>query len=363
LEKEENVLSGSFSQELAQQAATYKPQKNKRSFILLPDQQNANALATLYVNYSQLDPLFNLIFKNRNTDIFREFRMLPGFAALSLNYKTGALMFDGSTSISAGKPESYLSLFVNQQPVVNRLKDIFPSTSAYCTNFSVSDPLKFSKDLIQLYVKNGVKAEEDQLFSKIEAETGINLQNGFNNLLGNEFALITTRYFEKLAIIQVKDGSKMSLLLTNISKISDVNPGQFSYDKLPFFLLGDAFGVFKHPYFRIIDNYLILANSPGELKSYDDSYLNRKFLSQNDQYRQFDNLVSAQSNVAFLLILKNAEPIFKRDMNDSFLEALQAGEPGWKNFYGASWQFSTVDKNFYTNFCLKLKTDTATVKN
>jgi hypothetical protein len=197
----------------------------------------------------------------------------------------------------------------------------------------------------------------------VQAETGVNLQDNFNNLLGNEFAIVTTRYFEKLAIISVKDGSKMSSLLMNVSKITDVNAGQLSYDKLPFFLLGETFGVFRHPYFLIIDNYLILANSSEELKSYNDSYLNRKFLSKNDQYQLFDNLVAAQSNVAFLLILKNAEPIFNRDMNDAFVDALRTNDPGWKNFYAVSWQFSAVDKNFYTNFCLKLKTDTVEVKN
>jgi len=363
VEKDENVLSGSFSLELAQQAANYKPKKGKAAFILLPDQQNANSLANLYVNYSQLDPLFSLIFKNRNTDIFKSFRMLPAFAALTLNYKTGALMFDGSTSISAGQPVAYLSLFASQQPVTNRLKDIFPSTTAYGTNFSVSDQGKFAKDLAQLYTKTGLKSESDQLFNKIQAETGINLPNRFNNLLGNEFAIVTTRYFEKLAIVNVKDGAKMSALLMNISKITDVNSGQFSYDKLPFFLLGDAFSIFKHPYFLIIDNYLVLANSAAELKSYNDSYLNRKFLSKNDQYQQFDNLVAAQSNVAFLMILKNAEPIFNRDMSDNFLQALQTNSPGWNNFYAVSWQLAAVDRNFYTNFCLKLKTDTAMVKN
>ena len=262
-----------------------------------------------------------------------------------------------------GKPEDYLSLFANQQPVINHLKDIFPSTSAYCTNFSVSDPARFSKDLARSYAGAGLKNEEDQLFNNIQAETGINIPARFNNLLGNEFAIVTTRYFEKLGIIAVKDGSKMNSLLTNVSKMTDINTGQFSYDKLPPFLLGDAFSVFKHPYFLIIDNYLILANSTEELKSYNDSYLNQKFLSKNDQYQLFDNLVAAQSNVAFLLIFKNAEPIFNRDMNDDFLHALLTNEPGWENFYAVSWQFSSVDKNFYTNFCLKLKTDTALVKN
>ena len=363
VEKEENVFSGSFSADLVEQAAIYKQQKGKQSFILLPDQQNANSLANLYVNYSQFDPLFSLIFKNRNTDIFKNFRMLPAFAALTLNYRKDALMFDGSTSIGAGKLAGYLGLFAGQQPVINHLKDIFPSTTAYSTNFSVSDPVKFGKDLSQLYVKTGLRNEEDQLFNKIQAETGINVPNGFNSLLGNEFAIVTTRYFEKLAIIQVKDGSKLNSLLMNVSKITDVNSGRFNYDKLPFFLLGDAFGIFKHPYFLIIDNYLILANSTEELKSYDDSYLNRKFLSKNDQYQLFDNLVAAQSNVAFLLVFKNAEPIFNRDMSDNFLQALRANEPGWKDFYAMSWQFATVDKNFYTNFCLKLKTDTAMNKN
>ncbi|HZY38486.1 MAG TPA: hypothetical protein VFE53_17630 [Mucilaginibacter sp.] len=364
VEKEENVWSGSFSDELIRQAAAYKPQKTKRTFILLPDQQNANSLANLYVNYSQLDPLFSLIFKNRNTDIFREFRMFPGFAALSLNYKTGALMFEGTSATGSGKGGAgYLDLFAAQQPVINHLKDIFPSTSAYVTSFAVSDPGRFCRDLAKWHNETGLKSEQQALFSKIQAETGIDLPIRFSNLLGNEFALVTTRYFEKLGIISIKDGSKMNLLLMNIGKIRDVNSGQLSYDKLPFYLLGDAFGVFKHPYFKIIDNYLILANSPGELKSYDDSYLNRKFLSKNDQYRQFDNLVSAQSNVAFFLILKDAGPIFNRDMSDAFLEALQSNEPGWKNFYAVSWQFSAVDKNFYSNFCLKLKADTAIVKN
>jgi hypothetical protein len=363
VEKGENVFSGSFSADLAEQAAIYKPQKGKQSFVLLPDQQNANSLANLYVNYSQFDRLFSLLFKNRNTDIFKNFRAFPAFAALTLNYRKDALMFDGSTSIGAGKQPGYLGIFAGQQPVINHLKDIFPSTTAYSTNFSVSDPIKFGKELDRSYVKAGLKNEKDELFNKIQAETGINVPDSFNSLLGNEFAIVTTRYFEKLAIIEVKDGTKLNSLLMNISKVTDVNSGQFSYDKLPFFLLGDAFSAFKHPYFQIIDNYLILANSTAELKSYDDSYLNRKFLSKNDQYQLFDNLVAAQSNVAFLLIFKNAEPIFNRDMSDDFLKALSTNEPGWKNFYAMSWQFGAVDKNFYTNFCLKLKTDTVMVKN
>ena len=361
VKKEGNIFSGSFSAELTDQSSLYKSKDGKQSFVLLSEQQNANSLANLYVNYSQLEPLVDKLFKNKNTDIFKSLRLLPGLAALSLNYRSDALMFNGSTNIQVNQPKSYLDLFANQQPVINHLKDIFPSTTAYSVNFAVSDPLKFGSDLSKWHIKAGLKVEKDALFDKIRAETGINLITEFNNLLGNEFAVVTTRYLEKFAVVSVKDGSKMSLALTNISKMTDENSGQLNYDKLPFFLLGDSFSIFKHPYFIIIDNYLILANSESELKSYSDIYLNRKFLSKNNQYNQFDNLLAGQSNIAFLFHLKNAMPILQRDLYPDVYAGIKANEPGWKDFYSIAWQFTAADKNFYTNFCIKLNTDTTVV--
>jgi hypothetical protein len=153
----------------------------------------------------------------------------------------------------------------------------------------------------------------------------------------------------------------MSTLLANVSKTINESSGQLSYDKVPFFLLGDAFSIFRHPYYLIIDNYLILANSPGELKSYSDTYLNQKFLSKNAQYQQFDQLLAAQSNVSFLVVFKNTGEIFRRDMDAGYYYSFVNNDPGWKGFYAASWQLTTADKDFYTNFCLRLHTDS--VKN
>jgi len=360
--KEDNIFSGSFSEELAEQSAQYKDKSNSSKFVLLSEQQNNNSLADLYVNYSAIQPLFDQLFKNKNTDILRSFKLLPALAVLSLNYKSDAFMFSGITTIQNDQPLSYLSLFAGQQPVVNHLKDIFPSTTAYSTNFSVSDPLKFEADLAQWHIKAGIKNEKDALFSKIKAETGVSLRTEFANLLSNEFAVVTTRYQEKYAIIAVKDGSKLRPFMVNISNMVTDNIGQFNYNKLPFFLLGDTFSIFKKPYYMILDNYLILANSSTELTSYYDTYINQKFISKTDSYNEFNDLLSEKSNVAFFINLKNAQPIFKRDLNDDFYTAFEDNEPGWKSFYAASYQFSAADKNFYTNFCMKLNNiDTAAV--
>jgi hypothetical protein len=362
VDKGEGIYSASFSQELAQQSAKLKFKGDKHEFVLLSEQQNSNSLANLYVNYGQLTPLFDKLFAN-NTDIFRSFKLLSAKAVMSLNYKNDAFMFTGVSTLERNSI-TYLNLFTSQQPVVNHLKDIFPSTTAYSTSFSVSDPAKFGSDLYQYHVKAGIKQEQDLLFDKIKSEAGISLRTEFNNLLGNEFAIVTTRYEEKYAIISVKDGSKLLPFMLNISNMVTDNIGQFKYNKLPFFLLGDAFGVLKKPYFMIVDNYLILATSQKELTSYSDTYLNRKFLSKVDQYNQFYDLLSERSNVAFFINFKNTQSILKRDMAADIYNAYESNNPGWKNFYGASYQLSTADNNFYTNFCMRLNNvDTTAVNN
>ena len=207
----------------------------------------------------------------------------------------------------------------------------------------------------------GFSKEKDYLFKQVTFETGIDIRKEFNNLLGNEFAIITTRYFEKLAIVSLTDGSKMKLLLSHISKTSTNGTGVFSYDKLPFFLLGDIFSAFNHPYFIVIDNYLILANTPGELTSYSDTYLNRKFLNKNKQYNNFDNLLAEKSNVDFLFFFKNSQLILKRDLYPAVNAIITSKKPSWSSYYAASWQLTAADNNFYTNFCMRL-TDSLTSK-
>lgn len=347
-----NIFSGSFSKDLITQNANYIPDREKQAFMLLPDQQNSNSLANMYINYEHLGPLFAQIFKNGNTDIFKPFRILPALAALNLNFKNDAVMFNGYTNIQRDKRGTYLNVFAIQQPVTNVLKDLFPSTTAYALSMAVSNPAGFTTDLTNFQNKAGLQAEKDALFTKIKTETGINLIQEFTQLLGNEFAVVTTRYQEKLAIVSVKNGSKLRPFMTNVSSMITDDIGQFNYNKLPFFLLGDAFNAFKRPYFRIMDNYLVLANSVKELESYNDSYMNRKFLNKTEQYVKFDNLLAERSNVAFFIHFKNAQQILRDGLKDDFYFAYKNNSLSWRNFYGASFQFAATDKTFYTNFCL-----------
>jgi len=362
IEKDDHILSGSFSKDLVEASARYDYKKENQSFVLMSDRQSSNSLANLYVNYNALSPLFGQLFSNKNIDLFKNFRQLPAFAALSLNYKSDALMFNGSTQIQNKQEDSYLGLFMNQEPVKNQLKDIFPSTTAYSTSFAVSDPIKFESDLSDSQTKGNFQIERSSILTRIKKETGLAVKTEFTKLVSNEFAVVTTRYREKIAIIQVKDGSKLQTLMVNISKVNNDGTAQLNYDKLPQLLLGDAFSIFKRPYYRVMDNYLVLTNSLSELASYNDSYINRKFLSKMEGYNRFNEVLAERSNVSFFIVFKNALPLFKFDMKPAFYDALENNSPGWKDFYGASWQFSSSEKSYYTNFCIRLGNDTTALK-
>jgi len=363
INKDDHSLSGSFSKDIITNCANYDYRREKESFVLLPDQQRSNSLANLYINYQALTPLVEQLFLNKNYDIFRNFRQFPAFVALSLNFKSDALVFNGSSLVQNNQRDSYVELFSGQQPIVNKLKEIFPSTTAYCTNFAVSDPAKFESDLSEWQSKGDFNAEKNKILKKIKTETGISIQKEFSHLLGSEFATVTTHYHEKIAIVQVSDGSKLLAMLTNVSKMNGDNTGQFNYEKLPQILLGEAFSIFKRPYFKVIDNYLILTNSTSELISYNDSYANRKFLVRTEGYNEFNNLTAERCNIFFFIQFKNALQLFRQDMKSVFYESFNALNPGWKNFYGASWQLSSTDKSFYTDFCIRLNSDSTALKN
>ncbi|MCJ8208928.1 hypothetical protein MUY27_04355 [Mucilaginibacter sp. RS28] len=351
---QKQVLSGSFSEEVLKDAIHHDPKNADKNFATVSEQQHNNALSILYVNFAQLQPLFKQWYKAANPELFRPLRLLSAKAALSLNYKTDAFMFNGTTSIDEGKPLSYLNLFTRQKPIVNHLKDIFPAATAYSMSFAVSDSKRFTADLADWLSKSKADGNKQRLFQQIKQETGIDIQREFNTYLSKEFAAVTTRFDEKLAIIEVTNGQLLFPALMNISNMADGQIGQFKYAKLPFYLLGDAFSIFNRPYFTIINNYLILANSASELRTYTDIYNNQRFLSRTESYNDFNNLLSEQSNAAFYINFKNSRFLFRRDLKKPFYESFNDDHSGLKNFYAASFQLIAADRDFYTNFSMQL---------
>jgi len=105
IERSNHTYAASFSTALIYSIIKQKNTgSNAGLFTPLPESQQNNALANLYVNYSGLPVLFDHWFKLKNTDYLKPLRLLPGNAALTLNYKSDALMFSGYTVLNPQLP-------------------------------------------------------------------------------------------------------------------------------------------------------------------------------------------------------------------------------------------------------------------
>ncbi|WP_345951428.1 hypothetical protein ABDD95_08340 [Mucilaginibacter sp. PAMB04274] len=354
--KGSGIWLGSFSKDLVEESLKYAANEQTSQFVLLPDQQNATSLGTLYVNYKQVGPLLNQLYKGENVDLWKGLPMLPATATLSLNYKSDALMFNGFTTFKSAQHISYVDIFRKMAPVAMDLKNLFPSTTAYGCSYATPDVKLFKKLLNSWQHKAGLEADKSSLFKKIKNETGVQFNKEFDNLLDNEFAVITTRFQEKLAIIKVKNGTALRPYLNNISTLTpDEESGQLNYNQVFLFLLGDALTPFRRPYFIILDNYLVLANSSHDLANFKQNYLNNEFLNNSADYVAFNNLLAQRCNVSYFVHFKNAGYVFKRTLKSPYAKAYQQ-QPGLKDYYAASYQLSASENQYYTNLCFKLNT-------
>lgn len=348
-----NVLAGSFNKKLLVKFLDDKNKENS-SFKQLPNQQNKNSIADLYINYKQLPVLMNQLFKNQNNTIFRLLNGFSANASLSLNYKSDALLFNGYTQ-SDTSISSYLNLFLKQDQAKNMLKNIYPQNTASAVNFAFNNSGQFFKELDQW--QNTEFRQKKILFDQVKKETGISVQNIFRKQLGNEFAVLTTSENENLAIIQLRNGSELESYLQNFSLNPNTYLMQLKYLNLPFYLLGEPFRNFKQPYFAVMDNFLFLAESENGLKHYLNRYHQQQFQNKDGQYLSFNALQADQSNVSFFVNLQNSKVLMKNLLRPDFAKDWQQ-HSGWNSYYALSLQFTASEKSFYTNFYLQqLKRD------
>lgn len=352
-----NVLAASFSRDLLLKFMDERQENKVSNLTQLSDQQNKNSIADLYVNYQQFPVLFKQLFRTQPDDFFRFLNNFPASAALSLNYKSDALLFNGYTQTEP--TAAYLTVFLKQQPIKSAIKEVYPINTASAISFAYSQPAVFLKalDVWQKQTHQELKAKA--LFNQIRKETGVAIQTAFRNQLEKEFAVITTSENEKIGIIRVKNGSELEPFLRNISLNPDSNQNRFKYQNLPYYLLGEPFLHFKQPYFVLIDNYLLLSNSQNGLDRYLENYHNQHFLSQDEQYYAFDALLAEQSNVSFFIHLPHAFPVINNLLQREFTKSFNAKNFGWKNYYAAALQFTASDNKFYTNFYLQQNKTTA----
>ncbi len=348
---------GSFSQSLLESCMNKDVPKLDKAFINEITQVSShsqNSPVNLFINHYKISSFIANFINGRasgNTGLLTKIR---GFSSLNMNFKSDALMFNGIS-----KPDTstanYLNLYLSQQPVENELKEILPKNTANFIAFGMSNYNKFYGQLQKLLL---LQQEQKQLLTQlksIENKTSLDLNRDLKPLFGNEFTILETAGREKLGIIKLNNGRKASFSLRLVSDEWSENISRFNYSHILYSYFGNPLKPFARPYFSIIDNYLVFANTPGVIQNYLTSYQNQDFLIKTPEFAEYNQLLANKTNILFFINNKNSERVINAVLKRKYSEAFRNKNYGLKDFYGFSYQWSADDGHFFTNIYINYK--------
>ncbi len=350
------IARASFSQELLLRSLSDSSKKIDPEFIkevnnsILKDQ---NGLAKLFINHTS-PGFLNSFFKLNPNGNFSLFNSFSAHASLNMNYKSDALMFNGTTAMT-GEKNSYIRLFLNQQPVKNTIKRIVPYNLSNSVSYGLSDYGLFHKDLKNLLKQRNELIKLNEQIKLITKETGINPDRDIKKLWGNEFGTFQLSTYENLAIVRITNGRQLSFFLEPISSgYSDV-VRKLNYANLFYYYFGDPLKKFTLPFYSITDNLIIISNSPASVQRFLNDYNSGRILYDMEEFTSFDQLIADQSNVSFLMHFGNSGSLIKSLFKSNYSGIFTSNEYGLKNFYGLSYQLTSNKDHFFTNFFMGYK--------
>lgn len=354
------IARGSFSKALLLTSLNENAKKINEEFIKeINDAVLANddALASLFINHNE-PGFLNVFFKDNLTGNFGLFGSAKVYSSLNLNYKSDALMFNGLSRITK-KNEGYLELFLKQNPVKNTIKRILPYNVSNAICFGLSDYDLFNSGLKRLFGKRKELTELDEQMRLITTETGVNPDRDIKKLWGEEFTNVQLATYENLAVISVSNGRQLEFFLEPLSSVYSESVKKMNYENIFYYYFGDPLKKYRKPFFAITDNLAIISNSPGTVQRFLNDYNNERLLSENRSFNKFDQLIADQSNISFLMLLKNSESLLKTQLKRKYSEILIDKKPGFKDFYGISFQLTSNNEHFFTNFYTGYVNETA----
>lgn len=351
LQVAENIVSGSFSKEAMEHSLDEKAEKIGTTLveeINKASNQNQNTPASIFFNFRNSIPLLSKILNSKPGSSFSLLNNFTGIATLNMNFKSDALMFNGITKTDS-TDENYINLFLHQKAIKNPIKRLVPDNTANYIAYGFSDYPKFHRDLKTLLNSRKEMEQLNETLNTIKEETGIDVDRDIKKYWADEIISFQLSTQERFAALQLNNGREMQFFLEPLSSRYSDNIRHLNYPGLFYYYFGDALKSFNKPFFAIVDNQMIISNSPSAIQRYLSSY-SRHLLYENDRFMSFDQLVADRSNISVFIHTKNSASNISAGLRPAYAEIFKSNDYDLKGFYGFSYQWSSEGDHFFTNF-------------
>ena len=322
--------------------------------------------ANLYVNFNKLNSMLSAFTKDDFNEYADLCKYFADWSELDLLIKDNELLLNGYT-ITSDSLSRYLGAFKDQTPQKIEITNILPFNTTLIYDMGFEDfQTFFNKN------KNYSKAYGTDMLKKISginSKYNINVEKYMIPWIGNEVAMISTAnhtydFSEKSFVVihskNIADAKKKLKALSN--KIpggsrnitfKNYKINKLSISNLLPALFGSAFSKIKNNYYTFIDNYVIFANSSSSIKDFLNVYLSGKSLDLNENFKDFSDNISENSNLFFYFDFRNSHELLKLYLKEEYFSEIKNKIDYLHNFQAVAFQLSSINRMFYTSIYLK----------
>jgi hypothetical protein len=375
------VMIGSRSTILVEKAIRSASVKNtikdEQTFQKLYKTAGKNVAGNLFINYSELNQLIELII---NKDQKKQAKSLSNFAkwsALDINIKEETILLNGFTDGLPDKRE-ITDIFSNQEPVEQETPSILPANTSTYVTIGISDKKQYQKDFKSFLEGKGKLNNYNQRIKQTETKYGFNPEKVLYRLLDEELGITyldgnSEKPKEKAFIILKTKGKRFAKdELGNISKKACKLAGISNYKqelkidketkyeafRLPpkylfNHIFGSIFSGISNQYFTFVENFVVFSDSPEMLEKFIHSNILNKTLTNDHQYQQFTDYISDKSNFHFYSNMYRSPRLISNYFNSNVKEGIQNNIKQIRKFQAVAYQIMGNENMIYNNIFIK----------
>ncbi len=344
------------------------------NFIAINKHTSHKGMLRFFVQYKYWDEFAGALGYNDDSGFIQSLSETLYFTGLDADLRKGKeIKATGYTNIN-DTDLSYLLSLQKAGTGTRSIEKIAPLRTAAYVSFGFSSYQKFYEAYLDLQAKDPDTYKSFMANQKdIEERLDIDLKKhiidwiddevallkfdtkAFGN--GNDFALVIKTKNSKIATKQLgfitdQVRKKTPLKFKSVT-YKDYTINYLSIKGFFKFFFGGFFKKFTHPYYSVIDDYVVFTNHPNTLKYIINNYLDKNTLSRSDSYSRFKKQFEKRSNVFVYVNTPLFYDSFVANFSGQTKQDLRDNEDYFSSFTHLGMQLLPQDKLFKNILAVK----------
>ncbi len=333
--------------------------------------------ANLFYNNQTLPLTFKKYLNSSYKEGFNAFSDIADWTELDISLKEDEVFLNGFTQ-TVDTSNSYLKIFANQRPIENKIASVLPSETAFFVCLGITNLDGYLNDYRLYLDKTDKILNYTSALSDFNTAFGENIHELYKSVFLEEIALVYAAFdgldYKDCWFVTMKDRGQSQTkqlfvdALEKYAKSKGLRKSEYksslkiddekSVDifKLPSrginsTLFGSLFAEVSDEYFTFIDDFVVFGSSKEAISKFILANIRNNLLQLDISYRQFSNLLAAESNYFIYLNPHKAESLFYNylDQTSSFFNHLSA----LNRIQGVSLQMNGGSSMLFNNISIR----------